>query len=239
MQEINCSNCNTTINDAYCAHCGQKFVPKRVNIFTIFSDYVSQILSLEKSGFATFIKLITHPKKVIENYLNGYRNFYQSPGRLLFYFITVAGLHVLLVDKKLFGTAINVGSEFLSPQIILTALIIPFLSLVAYLAFIKQNNHKNFAEHLIAQTYLFSVFGMLFIILDDIISLFTLEIDYFSIEFLMPAILFWTALTFSKKRTWYFILLNFLLLLLVLVIFILLLILLGKFTDGGITLQEY
>lgn len=237
MQEINCSNCNTIINDAYCNHCGQKFVPKRVSIFTIFSDFIAQLLSLEKSGFATSVKLITHPKKVIENYFNGYRNFYQSPGKILFYFITVTGLHVLFINKTLFGATLNTGSELLSPQVLLTAIIIPILSLVAYITFIKQNNHKNFAEHLIAQTYFFSVFGILFIILDDIISQFTLEVDYFSIQFLIPIILFWTALTFSKKRAWYFILLNFLLLLLVLIMFALLLFVLGKFTGGGIVIE--
>lgn len=88
MNEINCSNCQTKILSAYCPQCGQKYVQKRVNFFTIFTDFGAQILSLEQSVFATMLKIITSPKTVIENYWNGYRNYDQSPGKLLFYFLT-------------------------------------------------------------------------------------------------------------------------------------------------------
>lgn len=235
MKEIICSNCNTPIKDNFCEHCGQKFTSKSVSFITICSDYVTQILSLERSGLATLVQIILHPKKVIENYWNGYRNFYQSPGKLLFYFVTVAGLHIVFVNNTLFGLIINTNTELLSPQLLLIIITIPLLSLVSFITYRKQKH--NYAEHIIAQTYLFSAFGIVFIILDDLLSLITPELDYSMGLILIPVILFWTSLILSKKRKWYFIILNFLLEILVLITILLLLFALSEITGGkGLTI---
>lgn len=236
MNEINCSNCQTKILSAYCPQCGQKYVQKRVNFFTIFTDFGAQILSLEQSVFATMLKIITSPKTVIENYWNGYRNYYQSPGKLLFYFLTIAGLHLVFVDENIFQASVKTPSSLLSPQVIIIILVIPILSLTTFISF--RNQKKNYGEHFIANTYLFSVFGSLIIILDDLLTLVSNELETYPLIILLIVILFWASLLFSKKRIWYIFLLNFLIEIIVLLAILSCFVVLGYFTEVGIVIAN-
>ncbi|PKP48797.1 MAG: hypothetical protein CVT95_03980 [Bacteroidetes bacterium HGW-Bacteroidetes-12] len=235
MNEISCSNCQTKILSAYCPQCGQKYIQKRVSFYTIFTDFGGQIFSLEKSVFATVFNLIISPKKIIENYWNGYRNYDQSPGRLLFYFLTIAGLHLLFVDENIFQINVKTPSSLLSPQMAIIILVIPILSLTTFISF--RNQKRNYGEHFIAHTYLFSVFGSIVIILDDLLTLISNELETYPLIILLLAILFWTSLLFSKKRSWHIYLLNFFIEVVVLLAILSCFVVLGYFTGGGIVIK--
>lgn len=224
----NCSICKTPVQDTFCHHCGQKYTAKRTTFLSIITDYITQILSLERSGFATITQVIISPKRVVENYWNGYRNYFQSPGKILFYFLTIAGLQIVLVNPKLFDMDISAG--IISPQFVFI-IIIPLLSLTSYLTYKKHRLH--YGEHFIAQTYLFSVFGILFIIVGNIFD-YLLKINFgiFNFLFMLLIILLWSAFVFSKKRKWYFLILNFLLELVVFISIISILFTLGYFSGG-------
>jgi len=223
-----CSICKTPMQDTFCATCGQKHSNKRTTFLSIITDYITQILSLERSGFATIIQLIIYPKKVVENYWNGYRNYFQSPGKILFYFLTIAGLQIVLVSPKLFDLTISAG--IISPQFVFI-IIIPLLSLTSYLTYKKHGLH--YGEHFIAQTYLFSVFGILFIIVGNVFDyLLKFNLGIFNFFFMLLIILLWSVFVFSKKRKWYFLILNFLLELVVFISIISILITLGYFSGG-------
>lgn len=225
----NCPNCNIVFQGKFCYQCGQKHVNKKVTLWNIISDYFVQIFSFERSGIATFAQLIIAPRKIIFHYLNGYRNFYQSPGRLLLYFITVAGLYVFLVSKKLFGISINVGE--LSPQVGLIIILIPLLSLSSYLTYFKSKH--NFGEHFIAQTYLFAVFGIILIVLEGFFrKIIGLTIDFNGFSILITTIILWTSFVFSRKQKWYIYLVNTLLNIIVFASIIALIVLFVYFMGG-------
>lgn len=233
MKTTYCSHCETILQDSYCQHCGQKYINKRLTFWNIISDYIFQILSLEKSGFATVLKLITSPKKVVTNYWNGYRNYYQSPGKILFYFLTIAGLHIVLVNTKLFDMTIDIS--YTSPQFGII-FIIPLITISTYFTYFKQK--LNFGEHFIATTYLFSVFGMLFIIIDDLVNYYLkLNFDYFNIQYLIIVILLWSVFVYSKNNKWYRLILNFVLNLVVFLLIVSTLI--GIiYLAGGLNIQD-
>lgn len=233
MSDSLCSNCETVLQGAYCQHCGQKSTNKRITFWNIISDYILQFLSLDKSGFATILKLITSPKKVVSNYWNGYRNYYQSPGKILFYFITVAGLHIVFVNSELFNMTISISH--ISPQFGIV-FFIPLIALITYLTYYKQK--LNFGEHFITSTYLFSVFGILFIIIDDIVNYyFKLNFNYFNFQYLIIIILLWSVFVYSKNNKWYTLILNFIL---TLVVFLLIIsVLIGIiYLAGGVNIQD-
>lgn len=225
----NCPNCNIAFQGKFCHQCGQKYVAKRVTFWNIISDYFVQIFSFERSGIATFAQIIVAPQKIIFHYLNGYRNYYQSPGRLLLYFITIAGLYVFLVSEKLFGMSISVGE--LSPQVGLIVILIPLLTLSSYLTYLKSKRH--FGEHFIAQTYLFAVFGIIVIIMEGLLrKLFDQDIEFNVFGILILAIVLWTSFVFSQNRKWYIYVLNTLLNTIVFILIIALILMVAYYFGG-------
>ena len=73
---MKCSICSTEIIENYCPKCGQYYKNERISIKTILSDLFANIFSLEKS-FVEIIKIgLLHPKMLVTNYWNGFRNYY-------------------------------------------------------------------------------------------------------------------------------------------------------------------
>lgn len=96
-----CSICKIPIKENYCSKCGQKFSGKPISFLSLITDFISNFFSMEKSGFATILKILKNPKSIVDNYYLGFKNYYPSPGQLLLYGIAVVALHKNFVaDKK-------------------------------------------------------------------------------------------------------------------------------------------
>jgi len=160
-----CTICQIEIINSYCGDCGQKINTKKTTILSIISDFVSNMLSLERSVFATLIKLIISPGKVIDNYMLGFRNYYQSPAKILFYALTYAAIHVTYIDSYILGG--DMQSSTFSNQFLFSAVFIPFTILTSYLTFIRRK--YGFTKHLVTMLYLTSCFFLVFMILYDLI----------------------------------------------------------------------
>lgn len=192
----NCSVCNTPITDKYCSNCGQQFTNKKATIFSLVLDFFSNFFSVEKSFIGTSRKLITNPKFIVENFLNGNKKYYISPGSFVLYGITILALHSLIIGPTIWGVILMYDG--IQVQYLFWMFLLPFLFLCSYLTFIRQG--FNISKHIISNSYFSTLFLFIFIIIDDIvITLF--EGFNSAIPFLLFLIFvfLWNSFSFSKK----------------------------------------
>ncbi len=164
-----CTICGTEIERHYCPNCGQKYDAKKLTSIGLLSDLLVNLFSLEKSVFATCIRLIIDPKKIVKNYFDGFRHYYPSPGKILFYAVTVAGLHITFVDKTLVGLTFD--TDNISAQVSFLLFFIPALSLCSLLGMPRLK--IGFPEHMISSIYLCSSTLISLTILNDFLYLIT------------------------------------------------------------------
>lgn len=211
----NCSICGTTLQGLYCHQCGQKVTGKRPRFWDIFQDFFSSIFSLEKSVLATLWLLVKSPGKVIGNYWEGNKRYYQSPGKVLIYALFVIGLQIAFVDQKVLGANVEVegldgkSSNLLSPQLFFLIVMLPILTLSTYLAYLRQRH--SLVEHAIAISYLFGCWAIILTVLGVLLDL-LVELPKSSSFLLFLVLLFvWSARVFTKSGKWYRLLGNLLL----------------------------
>lgn len=165
MENRYCTVCDSVIEKNYCTNCGQKLILKKPTILSMFSDIVANIFSLEKSVFAAIYYIIVSPNKLIDNYYSGYRNYYPSPGKILFYTLTYAAIHIAFISPKILGLALD--ADLLSPQIVFWIIILPFLTLTSYLSFITRQ--QKFVKHFVAALYFSGSFFLVIGIISDLL----------------------------------------------------------------------
>jgi hypothetical protein len=210
-----CSVCNNKLKGKFCENCGQKYTSKKLTFKSLFTDLISSLTDIEKSVFLNIYNIVRYPKKVINNFWNGYRNYYYKPGKMLFYFITVAGISSLLLGQTLFGITFN-SENYLSESLIFAIVFFPLLIFSSFLAYRKYK--RSFIEHTISTIYLISTFGIVILILENIFIYFSLskQENTIWILILIGCILLWNSILFTPSSKLIKILVNLLLELLVL-----------------------
>ena len=169
-----CKNCNTEFQGNYCCNCGQKRVTNRLNLKEIWNDLISSIINYETGFLRTLLLLIIKPKKIITDYINGKRKSYFNPIKLLFIILTIKTFveikllnnstkELITESAKLIRT-ITENDFFKLFQIIV---LIPILSFLSYYFFKKYK--YNFIEHILINTYAFSI-ASVFVILSYLIN---------------------------------------------------------------------
>lgn len=191
-----CSICKTELKGTYCYNCGQKATGKHLTIKTVVSDAFSNFFSIERSGFATVYHLIKSPSIVIDNYINGNSGYYKSPGRIVFYMLTLLGLSLWLLDGELLGVDFTFNG--LTSSIGFAIFIFFYAFIASYIVCFKKN---SFITHIVVISYLLSVWVSIFIILD--LSLFRAPVleDENGILILLAMIMFfiWTSIYTFKS----------------------------------------
>jgi hypothetical protein len=230
-----CSVCNNTLKGKFCENCGQKYTAKKLTFSNLFSDLISSLTDVEKSVFLNIYSIVRYPKKVINNFWNGYRNYYYKPGKMLFYLITIAGISSFLLGQTLFGITIN-SDNLLSESLVFAIFFLPILSISSFLAYRKYK--RSFIEHIASTVYLVSTFGIIILIIENILIYFYLvkQENLIWIIILIASILFWNSILFtpSKKITKLF--LNFFIELIVLAVIISVLLFI-MYLSGAMTLN--
>lgn len=230
---MDCSVCNTKLKGSYCENCGQKYSDKKLSIKSILSDVFSSLTDVEKSVFINIYNIVRFPKKVIENYFNGFRGYYYKPGKMLFYFITIAGISSLLLGSTLFGITFS-SNGLISESIVFAIVYFPILSLSSYLTYRRYK--KSFLEHIASTIYLISTFGIIVLVVENIFIYLSItsqkETNW--IFLLTALILLWNAILFTSPSTLLKIILNTIFESLVLLAIVLILILLLM---GGLQLN--
>jgi hypothetical protein len=97
----NCLNCGAKLTDTFCAHCGQKDIPKRQTLGEMFENFISSFWSYEGKFFRTTRYLITRPGFLAVEYNAGRRESYYHPARMyVFISFVFFLLFVSLPDKE-------------------------------------------------------------------------------------------------------------------------------------------
>lgn len=196
---MKCSVCNTIIEANYCENCGQKYASKKLTIRSLITDVFSSLTDVEKNVFLNVYHIIIFPKKVIEGYWSGFRGYYYSPGKMLFYFVTIAGISSLLLGNTLFGLTLS-AENVISSEVLFVILYFPILTLSSFICYRKRK--RTFVEHATATIYLISSFGIIILLLENLfifLGLSTQQDGYWSI-ILTTSIIVWNALLYSKIK---------------------------------------
>lgn len=78
-----CLNCGTLCSDNYCPHCGQSTKVGRFDCRLFFINVISDISRVSATYFTTAYGLMTHPWKIINDYVRGKRVRYVAPLTML------------------------------------------------------------------------------------------------------------------------------------------------------------
>lgn len=204
MESIVCTGCQNEVTTPYCSTCGQKIGRQKSSIVSLLSDFISNLFSLQNSIPATFLKLLTSPATVIDNYYNGFRGFYPSPGKMVIFASYIAALHFLLFGPELFGISLVMEeSSSNNGYFVVLLLSIFLLALTSYITYLK--TRTTFSKHLISTIYLWTLFFSIFLVLSGIATYFFPE-DRPSEAFLLPqlvAIMVWNAIVFTRQKKFF------------------------------------
>ena len=196
-----CTICDTELLDEYCHVCGQRHTGRRISFKEWATDSISGMFSLERSVLASWWLVIRNPVKIIENYWDGNRGYYHSPGRLAFYAAFIIGLHFAFIGYELLGLNLTFTNMVLPPQLILIILLVPFYTVISKLTFFRIK--RRFLEHLIGVVYIFSTWIVLFIILDDLQwYFFDKLIDETMVLIFIITFFIWNTRLHSSSKKW-------------------------------------
>lgn len=160
---ITCSVCQHEIEEQYCPNCGQQYNSGKITALSTLGDLLANLFSLERSVAAVCLKLIWNPATIVSNYLNGFKKYYPSPGKILFVALTIAGLHVAFIDKNLLGISLELKN--VNAQITFFLMFTPFLATISKLAFFRRTH--GFIKHWISVIYLTSANLIVLTVLND------------------------------------------------------------------------
>lgn len=200
-----CSICEIPIKENYCSRCGQKHSPKATTTVSLITDFLSNLFSLEKSGFATIYKILKNPKSIVDNYYFGFKKYYASPGKILFYGIAVVALHLNFVDNKVMGLSLH--DQNINAQYLFWLILFPILLFISYITFMRIE--RNFSKHLISLIYIAgSLFITLTILNDLIIVILDDKLGIWAFIIFVSFVFFWNSRVFTNKKKSIYIILN-------------------------------
>lgn len=195
-----CTACNELVTDSYCSNCGQKAGERKTTLRTMFTDLVTNIFSLERSVFATMFKLLVDPQRVIDNYWLGHRGYFASPGKVFFYGLAFAALHIAYVNKEILGVSMELNN--LQAQVFFWMLFFPMLAMSSVLTFIRKR--QPVTRHLISLLYLGSTFFLIFTVIQDfVIMVYKDALNSIPFALFFGSVFVWNARVFiGPKKRW-------------------------------------
>lgn len=98
-----CLNCGASLHGAFCAHCGQKDIPRRQNIRDLFVNFIGSFTSFDSKFFRTIRLLLFKPGMLTLEYNAGKREKYFHPARMYVFlsFIFFLTLSLIPEDEKI------------------------------------------------------------------------------------------------------------------------------------------
>lgn len=141
-------------------------------------------------------QLLICPQFVVQNYWNGYRNFYFSPNRMLLFATLLIAIYIYIFENSFLGITFEIESvPWLGVQFFITALFLFFFMLSTMITYFRKK--KNLFEHLALNAYVFSIITSIFLILSIFLKYFYVA-NYIQLLFIFCYWL-WVARVFEKK----------------------------------------
>ncbi|MBK7409320.1 MAG: hypothetical protein IPJ40_15500 [Saprospirales bacterium] len=137
------------------------------------------------------------PRKLVENYWNGFRNFYYSPNKFLLIATIFLGFSFLFSKNKFLTLTIDI--ENFSGQLAFLLLMLPLLTFSSYPAY--WGVRKNLYEHLVMNSYNLSIWIVVFSVPSIILG--KLDVPVLEIPLFIAFIgltLYWNARVLALSR---------------------------------------
>ena len=196
MDGHKCTVCSSKIKGIYCSNCGQKSGGKPTTIIRLFLDFVEQVISIQKSDFATMLQVIKRPRFMVENYYNGNTGYYSSPGKVMLFAILLLIVHMTFISNFILGVDFSAGGLNLE-YTFLFMFILLFL-VVSQIVFFRRG--FLLSKHIIATTYIVSTFITFFLLFYWIVLLTVGEDSIITFMSFILSIVIWLSLVFTNKR---------------------------------------
>lgn len=204
IEDNKCSICSEKVIGTYCSNCGQKKGGKPTNIFQLLLDFVEQVISIQKSDFATMLQVVKRPRFIIDNYHNGNIGYYSSPGKVMLFAILILIIHMTFVSNLILG--VDFSAEGLNLEYTFLFLFILFFSIVSQIVFIRRG--MKISKHIIASTYITSTFITFFTLFYwGVLATVGEDVIYTFLSFIL-SIVTWLSIVFTVKRTFIHFFLN-------------------------------
>lgn len=148
------------MDGAYCSHCGQRYTGRRVTQNSIVRDLLNNLYGLDRSILSNIWLALKDPQFLVENFWNGYRNYYFGPGR----FFVIAAL-ALVINFLVTGESfllVKIESHEIGQQFVFLFLFLILYSASSYLVYFWPWR-RNIAEHIVLNIYNVSLWTILFI----------------------------------------------------------------------------
>ena len=162
-----CKNCGHNFEGNFCNNCGQSAATHQLNMHFIWHEIQHGLIHVDHGIFYTINQLLTNPGHTIRDFINGKRVRHFKPIALVVVLATIYGLlfHYFITD--LFkAEPIHAGdnliivygkvTRWITDHFAYSTLILILNTTIAsFLVFKKQA--YNFAEHLVLNTYYWSL----------------------------------------------------------------------------------
>lgn len=198
-----CPICEKEIESNLCPDCGVRRPKHKTTIRSLIVDTISNILSIERSGLGTCIAIITRPNKVVNSYMEGFRNHYQTPGRILFYTVSFLAIYISFVDDTMGLSHLTMDMGGLSKQVSVLITLFSFFSVGSYLTYLR--NSISFLDHIVSVIYIVCTHFILYYLLIGPASLFFFEepnYGYIIVLLVLAHYFVANAIVFGKKIWW-------------------------------------
>lgn len=106
---IECQNCQTTLNGAYCGNCGQRDVDLERPIWSLVADVLKETFEVDGRAWLTIKTLFRHPGMLTSEFLAGRRRTYTPPLRL--YLVTSISFFVFVAWLAQSGLLLDPGQD--------------------------------------------------------------------------------------------------------------------------------
>ncbi|MBW2960680.1 DUF3667 domain-containing protein [Mesonia aestuariivivens] len=211
-----CCNCGKTVNENFCAYCGQKKY-SRIDKKYILNELENTIFQTNKGFLFSIKNIIKNPGKTAKSFIDGSRVNHYKPILLAF---LLSGISAF-ISFKIIGFK-ELMEEYYSKQNMSSPLMIdilsfttsynslimlsfiPFLAIITKLAFRKWG--QNYYEHIVMNAFILSVYTIINIIIIYPIMFFlkidaslVIQISSLSI-FTVPLIMVWFFKGFYKEK---------------------------------------
>ncbi|MNK11546.1 hypothetical protein D3C87_295880 [compost metagenome] len=204
MEQITCLNCDYTIDENFCRHCGQKRF-KRIDKKYVTDEIQYLLIHTNKGFLYTIKKLLKNPGKTAREFIDGNRVNHYKPLLLMFVlsgisaFVSYKIIELNKIAKEIY-TAQHLNAPFMNDMMtflasynsLLMLLLIPIFAFCSWIAFSKWKN--NYYEHIVMNAYILSVQTILMLVFSSpLLYLFKNNHTYFT--YILSASFIFTPIT--------------------------------------------
>lgn len=172
-----CKNCGAKISENFCGRCGQRHLPKGLNVPEIASELLDSVVRLDSRLWRTFVGLTRNPGQLAADYVSGKRAQFVNPVRYCIAGIALSAAATITTGEferlslSMLPEGSNASAEMIRPFTnvfakylnLLAILSVPIYTLFLRLLFLRAGRNMaeifSFSCFVVGQVSLLGVLG--------------------------------------------------------------------------------